>query len=570
MQTQWKILQPDRGLVREIQQGIQCHPVTAAILANRRIGSVRQAADFMQPSLETLPAPSGLKGLEKALSRIIRALRNKEKIMVFGDYDADGITATAVMVNFLKAAGGEVFYHLPHRVDEGYSLSPMHIMQLAVPQRAGLIITVDCGTGSFEAVTAARRFGIDVIITDHHNVDDAVPEAHAVINPKIADQPTELFDLAGVGVAFYLVIALRTALRVQGWWENRPEPNLKSYCDLVAIGTVADMVSLKGVNRILVRAGLHQINRDPRPGIKALCSAAGIRHSPINAEDISFRLGPRINAAGRMAHPRIAFDLLNTTRMETARVLAEDLNVLNCRRQETENEIYGPIVANLESRRDWSDRSTLLVAGCQWHEGILGIVAAKLAARYHRPVLVISTRDAVAKGSGRSVPQVDLHAALTQCEHLLEKYGGHRMAAGLTIQSHNIGKLQNEFESVVTRMLENQSIGPRIEIDSEIELGQISEQLMDELENLSPFGTDNPQPLFMARQVNVTTAVTVGRGHRRMVLCQPNSCTPPISAIQFNIEPDGARVNWFEHLAFRLQWNRYRGDKEIQMVIEAY
>ncbi|RJQ78572.1 MAG: single-stranded-DNA-specific exonuclease RecJ, partial [Desulfobacteraceae bacterium] len=424
MQLQWKILQPDRNLVREIQQGLQCHPLTAAILANRNIASSHQAVHFMQPGLENLPAPTALKGIQKAAERIVRALRLQEKIMVFGDYDADGITATAVMFNFLKAAGADVFYHLPHRVEEGYGLLPMHIMQLGVPQRVGLIITVDCGSSSFDAVAAAKRFGIDVIVTDHHNINGGgLPEAHAVINPKMADQPTEFSDLAGVGVAFYLVIALRAALRAQGWWQDRPEPNLKSYCDLVAIGTIADMVSLKGVNRILARAGLDQINTDPRPGVKALLNACGVRHTPINAEDISFRLGPRINAAGRVAHPRIAFDLLNAPCLEAARPLAEDLNVLNSRRQETENEIFQQIIGSLEKRRDWSTRNSLLLAGCDWHEGVLGIVAAKLAARYHRPVMVVSAREGMAKGSARSVPQVDLYAALAQCAHLLEKYG---------------------------------------------------------------------------------------------------------------------------------------------------
>jgi single-stranded-DNA-specific exonuclease len=570
MQMQWKILRPDRDLVEHIQQEIQCHLVTATILANRGIGSGGHAAEFFHPSLENLPNPSRLKGIPQAVERIVLALRRNEKIMVFGDYDADGVTATAVVVNFLTAAGADVFHHLPHRVQEGYGLSPAHIMQLAVTRRAGLIITVDCGSGSCEAVAAANRFGIDVIITDHHNMEGALPDAHAVINPKMPGQPAELMDLAGVGVAFYLVIALRSALRDQGWWTDRPEPNLKSYCDLVAIGTIADMVSLKGVNRILARAGLQQINKDPRPGIKALCSASGIRHSPFTAEDISFRLGPRVNAAGRMAHPRMAYDLLNAADMETARRLAEDLNILNHRRQAAETEIYDRIVASLENRRDWADRCSLLLSGFGWHEGVLGIVAAKLAARYHRPTLVISAGDGgMAKGSGRSIPQVDLHAALTQCAALLEKFGGHRMAAGLSIRHQNIDKLQNAFESVVSRML-SEPICPSIEIDCEIELGQISGQLLDELEYLSPFGTGNPQPVFMARQVNVTTAVTVGRGHRRMVLCQPNACTPPVSAIQFNIEPDDARLHWFENLAFRLQWNRYRGEKEIQLVVEAY
>jgi single-stranded-DNA-specific exonuclease len=570
MQMQWRILQPDRLLVQEIQQGLQCHPVTAAILANRKVDSLQGALHFMQPSLENLPNPATLHGITKAVDRIVRALCRQEKIMVFGDYDADGITATAVMVNFLKAAGADVFYHLPHRVDEGYGLAPMHIMELAVPQRTALIITVDCGSSSFDAVAAANRFGIDVIISDHHNIDGSGPDALAVINPKMADQPTELSDLAGVGVAFYLVIALRAALRSQGWWQHRPEPNLKAYCDLVAIGTVADMVSLRGVNRVLARAGLNQINKDPRPGIKALLNAAGIRHTPINAEDISFRLGPRINAAGRVAHPRIAFDLLNASCLQTARPLAEDLNVLNNRRQETENEIYAHIIDNLENRRDWDARNALLMAGCEWHEGVLGIVAARLVARYHRPVVVLSTRNGMAKGSGRSVPQVDLHAALTQCAHLIERFGGHRMAAGLSVRSENVSRLQHTFEAVVTQMLQDQPICHHLDIDSEIDLGEISNQLVDEIESLSPFGTDNPQPLFMARDISVTTAVMVGRAHRRMVLCQPNACTPPMTAIQFNIDPDCPRANWFDRLAFRLQWNRYRGGKQIQLVVEAF
>lgn len=570
MQMQWRILQPDRQLVREIQQGLQCHPVTAAILANRNIGSLHQARDFMQANLENLPPPTTLRGIPKAVDRIVRALHHREKIMVFGDYDADGITATAVMVNFLKAAGADVFHHLPHRVKEGYGLSPTHITQMAVPRRAGLIITVDCGSSSFDAVAAAGRFGIDVIVSDHHSIDGDLPDALVVINPKMAGQPAQLCDLAGVGVAFYLVIALRAALRAQGWWQDRPEPNLKAYCDLVAIGTVADMVSLKGVNRILARAGLDQINSDPRPGVKALLAASGIRHSPVNAEDISFRLGPRLNAAGRVAHPAIAFDLLNASSLEKARPLAEDLNALNQRRQETENQIYGRIIDHLENSPDQIARNSLVLAGHAWHEGVLGIVAAKLVARYHRPVVIVSTGEELAKGSCRSVPQVNLYAALTQCADLLEKYGGHRMAAGLSVRVENIAGLRNAFESAVARMLENQPLQHRLEIDSEIGLGQISSQLLDEIEYLSPFGTDNPQPLFMARQVNVTSAAMVGRGHRRMVVCQPNSCTPPIKAIHFNIEPNCPRANWFDRLAFRLQWNRYKGSREIQMVVEAF
>lgn len=569
MQMQWKILQPDRALVQEIQQRLQCHPITATVLANRQIDSAQHATLFIQQGLDALPSPNLLSAMPAAVERIIHALRRNEKILVFGDYDADGVTATAVLYNFLKAAGADAFYHLPHRVDEGYGLLPLHIAQLAVPERAGLIITVDCGSSSIDAVAAAQRFGIDVIVTDHHNFDGQLPGAHAIINPKMEHQPAELSELAGVGVAFYLVIALRAALRAQGWWCDRPEPNLKTYCELVAIGTIADMVPLKGVNRVLTRAGLEQINRAPRPGIQALLSASGIRHTPITAEDIAYRLGPRINAAGRMAHAKIAFDLINAPTLDIALALADDLNVLNHRRQDAEIAIYDHIIKHIDSRPELSSQKSLLLAGTGWHEGVLGIVATKLIARYHRPVAVVSVKDDMAKGSGRSVPQVDLYAALGRCEHLLEKYGGHRLAAGFSLRTKNIGLLQTAFEEAVAEMIKNTDMSPQLEIDSELDLEQISAQLMDELESLSPFGNGNPPPIFMARDVRVTTAAIVGRNHRRMVLCQPNQGTPPISAIQFNLAPDSPRAHSFERLAFRLQWNRYRGDREIQMVVEA-
>lgn len=569
MQMQWKILQPDRDLVREIQQHLQCHPITATVLANRQIGSIEDAEQFLQPGLDRLPSPDLLIGLKKAVARIIKALRNREKIMIFGDYDADGITATVVLFKFLSAAGADVNYHLPHRVKEGYGLQPMHIAQLAAPRRTGLIITVDNGSSSFDAVAAAKRFGVEIIVTDHHNVDGGVPDAFSVVNPKMTGQPPELADLAGVGVAFYLVIALRSALRAVGWWRDRSEPNLKAYCDLVAIGTVADMVSLKGVNRVLTRAGLEQIASAPRPGVRALMGACGIRQGVANSEDIAFKLGPRINAAGRMAHAQIAFNLLNAADIETATPLAQDLNLLNQRRQETELDIYQYIVDNVDRWPDFSRRKTLVLAGTDWHPGVLGVVAAKLTARYHRPAIVLSVQDDMVKGSGRSVPHLDLYTALERCASLLTSFGGHRMAAGLSLQTENIGRLQTAFESVVAEMLDGRQALPELEIDCEINLDQVSGQLLDELERLSPFGMDNPQPVFAARDVRVLKAAIVGQRHRWMQVCQPHQSTAPMTAIQFNIEPDAPRAGSFERLAFRLQWNRYKNRKEMQLVVEA-
>ncbi|MCJ8501720.1 single-stranded-DNA-specific exonuclease RecJ [Desulfatitalea alkaliphila] len=571
MQTQWTLLQPDKDLVREIQQQLQCHPVTAAVLANRQIRSAEEAADFIKPDLGQLPPPACLTGMAEAVARIAEAIAHRERILVFGDYDADGITAAAVLHHFLQAAGADVICHLPHRIQEGYGLQTMHIMQLAVPRHVQLIVTVDCGSAGADAVATAKRFGIDVVVTDHHNTDGCLPGACAFINPKRETAPGPLNDLAGVGVAFYLVIALRAALREQGWWQQRPEPNLKGYCDLVAIGTVADMVSLRGVNRLLTRVGLEVINTGARPGIQALITAAGIRQLPITADDIAFRLAPRINAAGRIAHAHLAFDLLAAPTLAAAQPLAQDLDGLNQRRQQMENKILAEIDGRLANRPEWvTARKTLLLAGTQWHEGVLGIVAAKLVNRYHRPVVVLSARDDQAKGSGRSIPQVDLHHALACCDHLLEKFGGHRLAAGLTVATENITLLQAAFEAAVAEQLPAHDPAPELRIDSLITLDQISPQLLDELESLAPFGTDNPSPLFMARDVRVTTAAIVGQRHRRMVLCQPDQCTPPIGAMHFNITSDTPRAQSFEQLAFRLQWNRFRGAKEIQMIVEGF
>ena len=567
MRREWKILQPDPSLVQKIQNHLNCHPITAKILANREMGSASQALEFLHPSLDVLPSPMLLNGMAAAVERIQTALQKQERVLVFGDYDADGVTATALLQGFLRQAGADVVTHIPHRIDEGYGLQPKHINQVAAPQKVGLIITVDCGSSSSDAVEAARRFGIDVIITDHHNIDD-VPAAQAVINPKLKDEPLELTGLAGVGVAFYLAIALRMALRQIGWWRTRKEPNLKILSDLVALGTIADMAPLTGVNRILTKTGLCQLNSGSRPGIQALLSACNISTGGIGSEDIAFRIAPRINAAGRMAHACVALDLLNAPNMQAAKELAETLNQFNQRRQSIEQQIFDQIVQRVESRSDLLARKTILLADERWHQGILGIVASRLASRYHRPVVLVAIQNGIGKGSARSIPELDLFAALCQCANLLDKFGGHRLAAGLTVRAERIRSLQLAFEEAVAKIGPDQHLSPKLEIDSEIQFHQISPQLMGELALLEPFGMDNPAPVFFARDVHVASAAIVGHRHRRMSLCQSNTNAPPMDAIHFNLPKDAPRGDSFEQLAFRLQWNRFRGEKRIQLVVE--
>jgi single-stranded-DNA-specific exonuclease len=567
MRREWKILQPDPALVQKISNHLNCHLITAKILANRKMGSASQALEFFQPSLDILPSPMLFNGMAPAVQRIQTALQRQERILVFGDYDADGVTATALLQGFLKQAGADVVTHIPHRMDEGYGLQPKHINQIAAPQQVRLIITVDCGSSSSDAVEAAKRFGIDVIITDHHNIDE-VPAAQAVINPKLMDEPHELAGLAGVGVAFYLAIALRMGLRQIGWWQTRKEPNLKALSDLVALGTIADMAPLTGVNRILTKTGLSQLNSGARPGIEALRSACNISTGGIGSEDIAFRIAPRINAAGRMAHARVALDLLNAPTLEAAKELAETLNQFNQRRQEIEQQIFDQIVQRVESRNDLLARKTLLLADEKWHQGILGIVASRLASRYHRPVVLVAIQDGIGKGSARSIPELDLFAALCQCGDLLDKFGGHRLAAGLTVRAERIRALQLAFEEAVAQIAPDNHLSPKLEIDSEIQFDQISPRLLDELELLEPFGTENPAPVFFAKDVHVTSAAIVGHRHRRMSLCQSQTNSPPMDAIHFNLPKDAPKGDSFEQLAFRLQWNRFKGGKRIQLVVE--
>ncbi len=567
MQMQWNILKPDPAQVREISHRLGCHPVVAAILINRDIVSADQAAAFLEPTMDLLPSPLLLQGMEAATRRIAHALKQGERILVLGDYDVDGVTATSLLTRFLQASGADVVAHIPHRIDEGYGLQPKHINQLAAPRKIGLIITVDNGSGSHAAVEAANRFGIDTIITDHHNIDKA-PSAIAVINPKLNGAPQALTSLAGVGVAFYLAIGLRMLLRERGWWSSRPEPNLIELCDLVALGSIADMVPLLGVNRVLTKAGLRQLNAKTRPGLEALRQVCKLRQGAIASEDIAFRLAPRINAAGRIAHAQVALNLLDAPDLDEAHKLAGTLSQLNQKRQAIGREIFDQVIRRVEDRADLMARKTLLLADDHWHPGVLGIVASRLVERLQRPVVLIATRDDSGKGSGRSIPGIDLHAALCRCEHLLERFGGHPMAAGLAVRTENIRKLQAAFEEAVDAMTPTEPHVPSVQIDSEIRFDQIGPRLLNELETLEPFGTGNPAPLFAAHDVRVAAASIVGGHHRRMRLCQDASDGPPIDAMQFNLTPETPRGDHFDRIAFRLQWNRYQGDKRIQMVVE--
>ncbi|MCP4352424.1 MAG: single-stranded-DNA-specific exonuclease RecJ [Desulfobacterales bacterium] len=568
MKKQWQILQPDINAVETVRNTLKCNPVTAAILVNRKIATEKDALNFHNPSISNLRPPFSMKDMDIAVSRIYTAITDNEKILVFGDYDVDGVTATTILYEFFLHTGADVSYYIPDRISEGYSLKPNHISDYVLPNRINLIITTDCGSGSHEAVKMAQDAGTDVIITDHHNIS-LKPPAIAIINPKREDCPSGFENLAGVGVAFYLLICLRKYLRDKGFWQDIAEPNLKNYCDLVALGTVADVVPLIDENRIFSKTGLGIINSGTRPGISALIEASRVNGSSVDTQDIAFRLAPRLNAAGRLDHAKTSVELLTTKDPETAKQIAQSLSRINTRRQNLEKKILEQILKYLKTCTQLHIQNTLVLSHHEWHEGVLGIVASKLVDLYYRPVVLIGTRNGIGKGSGRSIPGIDLHQGIMACADDLEHFGGHAMAAGLTIKKENIAKFQKNFENAVSQMAAPDSFSHIISIDYELNFDKITDRLTDELEFLQPFGEGNPEPLFMAGDVRVAHSKIVGKNHRQMILRQGSArAGRSVRAIRFNIDKDAPLKERFDQISFRLRWNRWNNRKTQQIIVE--
>ena len=570
MKKDWQILQPDIQSVTNLCDILKCHRITATLLVNRKIDNVESALKFLNPSLNNIRSPFSIKDMDTAVCRIYKAIKNAEKILIFGDYDVDGITSTSILLNFLQNTGADVHYYIPHRTKEGYSLQTMHVSDYAIPNKINLIITVDCGSSNHDAVKTAQEAGIDVIITDHHILPIKVPEAFAVVNPKRRDCTAGFDNLAGVGVVFVLIICLRKYMRDVNFWQDRPEPNLKVFCDLVALGTLADSVPLIDENRIFASAGVQVIKTENnRPGIRALLKICHIENSYINSEDIAFKIAPRLNAPGRMEHGKLSVEILTTESLNDAVQMATSLNDLNIIRRNIEEKIINDIHSYLaEDPGELEKRSLVLSAG-DWHEGVLGIVASRLVDSYFRPVVVISTKNGIGKGSARSIPGFDLYEGLLACSDDLVQFGGHSMAAGLKINLKNIERFKTNFDNTVATSIKQADFTPILSIDCELGFDDISDRLIDEIESLTPFGNGNPEPLFIAKNIEVFSSKIVGKNHRSMLLKQSAGKMPKIlNAIHFNALTDAPLKDNFDRIAFRLRWNRWNGQKKVQILVE--
>ncbi len=560
MKTLWKLKAPS-SLASELASAAGLSPLEAQILMNRGISEVKSVSSFLLPRLNDLTDPLMFKDMKEAVALILEALNNREPITVYGDFDADGFTSTALLHNFFSSLGVPAFYYIPDRLTEGYGLHAGALARIA-EKGSGLLITVDCGATHGDEIVHAGSLGLKVVVTDHHQVREDFRPLCPVINPQRPDCHFPFKHLAGVGVAFFLAVALRAALRETGWFRHRPEPDLKNYLDLVALGTVADMVPLLDQNRILVKAGLERIGQSQWPGIQALVQLAHVNPASVSSADVAYRMAPRLNASGRMGEAEVGVMVLTAGQPGQAVHLAKRLEAMNAERQLIERNIMEEIENACLLPENIEDRRTIVVAGKGWHRGVLGIVASRLLEKYHRPVVVLDVENGTASGSGRSIPGFNLYRALTRLAHLFERYGGHEHAAGLALKASRVDALTWELENLAQKELKEEDLFHSIQVDAEVRFEELGLGLTRRFTSLSPFGPGNPEPLFYSRSVEVVESRIVGERHLKLKVKQGQTV---FEAIGFGLGEkhplDGKLIN----IVFSPQIDRWRGYEKIQL-----
>jgi single-stranded-DNA-specific exonuclease len=518
--ARWLLPNLDRDAVETLGRDLGIGLPTASVLYGRGFHDAPSARRFLCPSLDDLHDPLAMRGMDCALERLKRAIHDGEKILVYGDYDVDGATSVVILKRSIELAGGVADFHVPDRLKDGYGMRP-EVVETAAARGVSLIISVDTGIRAAQVVRRARELAIDVIITDHHLPEAELPPALAVLNPNRPDCEYPEKNLCGVGVAFKLVQALVATL---DWPLDKRRRILESFLKLVAIGTVADVVPLTGENRIIVKHGLSGLRDVRSPGLRALLDVAGFRGGSVpSATQVAFRIAPRMNAAGRMATANDVIEMLLTSDVERARVLAEQLHALNAERQKTEAQIIETILAECARSPVDDTQAALVFCAPDWHRGVLGIVASRLVERFCRPVFVLSEdqESGLAQGSGRSIARFHLLDALESMPELFVKFGGHSHAAGLTLQGKDVGAFRGRFEQYAGARLTREDFVPETEIDAALALSEVNERTLAEINALAPFGCGHPAPLFAALNVEVAgPPVAWKEKHLRVALRQ--------------------------------------------------
>ncbi len=562
MQKRWLISDnlTEEQLVQRnlIVDKIKCPEMIAEMLVCKNIIDIDEINNFFNPSLKNSHDPFLFKDMEKAVLRIVKAIENKEKIVIYGDYDVDGTTSTSLLYLGLKKIDAFVNYHIPHRMIDGYGLSSTAVKQLN-QQEAKLIITVDCGINAIAEIDELNSNGIDIIITDHHNPKKILPKALAIINPKTVDCEYPYKMLAGVGVAYKLLVAVYIQLGIA------TDELIGKYCDLVALGTIADIVPLTGENRIFAHIGLKHLIDNQNVGITALTKIAGLSQKELNSSDIVFGIAPRINAAGRMGSAKRAVELMISNNEFESSELAQIIERENSLRQQIDHETFEEACDIIEKKyKNLTETSIIVISSDAWHQGVIGIVASKIVEKYYRPTIMISFKDGVGSGSGRSISGFNLFDALSSVEEYLETFGGHKYAAGLSILVEYIDLVENKLSKYVKKNITQEQLIPPLRIDTELELYEINDNLMNWLEKFAPFGPGNMRPTFFSKEVVIVGfPYNVGQNHLKLKVIK-DGCS--LDLIGFNLGDylsllkKGSIID----IAYSLDLNTWQGRTTIQ------
>lgn len=556
MNKKWKIYQTNEEKVEELQKKYKLNKLLSTLLTNRGIIEEAEITKFLNPKRSDFYDPFGMPDMEKAVERILKAIEKKEQIIIYGDYDVDGITSVTVLKSFLEERGIQVNVYIPNRLNEGYGLNKTAMEEIA-KQGNKLMITVDCGITAVEEVEYAKTFGIETIVTDHHEPAEELPKAIAVVDAKRKDNKYECRNLAGVGVVFKLIQALSIKLGLD-------QKEYLKYLDIVCVGTISDIVPLTDENRVIVKLGLKLVEQTKNLGLKEILQSCG--YSKINSTTISFGVAPRINACGRMGHQEEALNLLLSKEVNQVKELTQKINEYNKTRQEIEKNIYNEAVEQIE-KEGLERKNTIVVSGKGWHHGVIGIVSSKITELYFKPSILLCEENGECKGSGRSVPGFDLHEALMECNDTINKFGGHAMAIGININKDKIEEFKKEFEKIAKEK-EVDKIIPILNLDAEIKLDDVNKEMVDSLKELEPFGEANKMPIFAFRNLKIDSIRSLSDGKHLRLSVKDNKNI--INAIGFNMGAlaDMYRIGDRVDIAGNLEINLFNGVDSIQINIK--
>jgi single-stranded-DNA-specific exonuclease len=556
MERRWKILAADKQRSDSLKQSLKISPVICDILVQRGIETFEQSKKYFRPELTDLHDPWLMKDMDKAVERIIRAINNNEKILVFGDYDVDGTTSVACMYSFLKKIHSEIDFYIPHRYREGYGVSKMGI-DFAKENGFTLIISLDCGIKSVELIRYAKELGIDFVVCDHHLPDDELPPAVAILNPKQKDCNYPYKELCGCGVGFKLISALAPQFDLS-------DEDVNENLDLVATAIAADIVPMVGENRILAYYGLKKANENPNNGIKALCFLSGLK-TELHINNLVFIIAPRVNAAGRMDDAKKAVQMFIAETYDEAFHYAEMLHSDNTDRKEADINITSEALSLITENQDWQEKKSTVVFKSHWHKGVVGIVASRLIEHYYRPTIVLTQSGEYAAGSARSIPGFNLYEAVHACREYLIGYGGHFAAAGLTLEVNKIDAFRNKFEEVVSSTIDPELLIPEIIIDAEINFNEIQWPFYNIIQQMEPFGPENLRPVFVAKKVwNTGYSKIVKEEHIKFSLKQNGIVMTGIAfkmADKFHLLQMQKPID----VVFKIDENEWNGNKTLQL-----